>query len=63
MKTLWLQQNVTTSVDDPRMHHQLRPHELQVEDDFPQVCYSFHFILYHIVLQIPNVNDVNAIVI
>lgn len=46
MRTLWFNDSLVEAVDDPRVHHQLFPPEIQVDPGFPKVdgqsllCYN-----------------------
>lgn len=40
MRTLWQGKNIKEAIDEPRVHHQLLPTDLEVEEHFPKVYVS-----------------------
>lgn len=52
MRTLWMGESIKTAIDSRRVHHQLLPNELQVEEGFPEVLIKDlqrmgHKVSYH----------------
>ena len=40
LKTLWMGMNIKEAIDDSRLHHQLSPNNIVVEDGFNNVMIS-----------------------